>query len=134
MTTRALVTIRTETDRDRVARWASQAPQGTRVEFKPAKRTIEQNSLLWALLTDVSRQLRWHGQKLSPDDYKLLFMDALKREMRMVRNLDGTGFVNLGRSTSDLSKEEFGQLIELIYAFGAEHGVEFNEPRNGHQA
>ena len=54
-------------------------------------------------------------------------MDALHREVRMVPNLDGTGFVNLGTRSSDLSKEEMSDLMEIISAFGASHGVEFNE-------
>jgi hypothetical protein len=44
-----------------------------------------------------------------------------------VPNIDGTGFVNLGRSSSDLSKQEFIDLIELITAFGAQHGVVFSD-------
>ena len=47
------------------------------------------------------------------------FLDGLKRELRVVPNLDGTSFVNLGRSSSDLTKQEMSDLIELIAAFGA---------------
>ena len=75
-------------------------------------------------------QVKWHGISLTPDDWKLVFLDALKRESRFVPNIDGNGFVNLGRSSSDLSKEEMTDLIELIFAFGAQHGVTFHEPEN----
>jgi hypothetical protein len=81
-------------------------------------------------LTEIATQLPWHGIKLSADDWKLIFLDALKRELRMVPNLDGSGFVNLGRSSSDLSKEEMTGLIELISAFGASHGVVFHDPEH----
>lgn len=74
-------------------------------------------------------QVPWHGLKLSVDDWKLLVMASLKQEMRLVPNLDGTGFVNLGRSTSKLTKDECTQLIELIAAFGANHGVKFQDER-----
>ena len=124
---RALVTIRRKEDRERVAKWAGQAPWGTRVTFAAPRRTLDQNALMWALLTDVASQLPWHGVKLSADNYKLLFMDALKREDRLAPNIDGTGFVNLGTSSSDLSKSEMSDLIELIRMFGAQHGVEFHE-------
>ena len=70
----------------------------------------------------------WHGLRLTLDDWKLIFLDALKREVRMVPNIDGNGFVSLGRSSSDLSKEEMGDLLELIYAFGARHDVVFSGP------
>lgn len=125
---RALVTVNEDGDRHRVARWAMLAPQGTRVEFKAPKRTLPQNDRLWAMLTDVATQLAWHGLKLSPDDWKIIFMDALNREVRMVPNIDGTGFVNLGRSSSDLSKEEMSDLFEVIHAFGAKHSVVFHDP------
>ena len=81
------------------------------------------------MLTDVASQVPYHGMKLAPDDFKLLFLDALKREVRAVPALDGTGFVNLGRSSSDLSKDEFSALIELIREFGARHGVTFIDQR-----
>jgi len=127
---RALVTLRNKADRERASRWIDKAPFGTRVEFKASKRSMPQNDKFWAMLTEVAMQLHWHGISLTPDDWKLVFLDALKREARFVPNIDGTGFVNLGRSSSDLSKEEMSELIELIFAFGAQHGVKFNEPEN----
>jgi hypothetical protein len=125
---RALITVQQDGDRQRAARWAMQAPPGTRVEFKAPKRTLPQNDRLWAMLTNIATQLLWHGLRLSPDDWKLIFLDALNREVRMVPNIDGTGFVNLGRSSSDLSKEEMSDLFEVISAFGARHGVVFHDP------
>jgi NinB protein len=105
------------------------APYGTRLEIKAIKRSLPQNSRLWAHLTDVALQVKWCGEVLRPDDWKLIFLDALKRETRMVPNLDGNGVVALGRSSSDLSKQEMSDLIELVQAFGAEHGVVFHDPR-----
>lgn len=123
---RALITIRGAADRSRAIAWVSQAAPGTRVEFKQTKRSIPQNDRMWAMLTDVARQLPWHGQKLSPDDWKLIFLDALKGEVRSVPNIDGTGFVSLRRS-SDLSKDEMSNMIELIASFGVGHGVKFGD-------
>ena len=127
---RAVISIVSEADRARAAKWVSQAPIGTRLEFKKAKRSTDQNSRMWAMLTEVSVQLPWHGLKLSPDDWKLIFLDALKRELRTVPNIDGTGFVNLGQSSSDLSKVEMSDLITLIDAFGASHGIIFRDMDN----
>lgn len=124
---RALITIHGRADRERAIKWIGQVKAGTRVEFKDPKRSNDQNSKLWAMLTDVASQLAWHGQRLTPDDWKLVFLDALKREMRIVPNIDGNGFVNLGRSSSNLSKADFGDLLELIAAFGAQHGVQFHD-------
>lgn len=128
---RALVIINGERDRQRIAAWAARAPWGTRAEFKAPKRTTDQNAKMWAMLTEVATQVPWHGLKLTPDDWKLIFLDALKREVRMVPNLDGNGFVSLGRSSSDLSKGEMGDLLELIHAFGARHSVVFRDAAEG---
>ena len=125
---RALLILHRQSDRDRAASWVRQAPWGTRITFQEAKRTTDQNARMWAMLTEVARQVKWHGQKLSADDWKLIFMAALKQELRMVPNLDRTGFVQLGRSSSDLSVAEMGDLMDLIAAFGAREGVTFAEP------
>jgi hypothetical protein len=123
----AQITLCSKSEREKAVRWIEQAPAGTRVLFKESKRTTDQNSKLWASLTDIATQLDWHGQKLTPDDWKILFLDALNREMRPVPRIDGRGFVNLGRSSSNLSKQEFSDLLELIAAFGGEHGVIFHD-------
>lgn len=120
-------TLRSAADRARAMKVITAAPPGTRIEVKAAKRSIPQNDRMWAMLTEIAQQLPWHGVKIRPDDYKLLFLDALKRERRMMPNLEGTGFVDLGRSSSDLTKDEMSDLIELIFAFGAKHGVTFHD-------
>lgn len=97
-----------------------------RLSLGRPRRTVDQNRLLWAVLTDVSRQVEWHGQRLTKENWKDVFTAALKRQ-QVVPGIDG-GFVVLGTSTSRMSKQEFSELIELIYAFGAEHGVEWSEP------
>jgi hypothetical protein len=124
---RAVIVLVDEEKRAKAALWASRLPEGTRVEFKAPRRSLPQNDRMWAMLTDIAMQLPWHGIKLSPDDWKLIFLDALKREIRMVPNIDGSGFVNLGRSSSDLSKTEMTDLIDLMHAFGAEHNVVFHD-------
>lgn len=124
---RAVIVIGSDRDRQKAANWCMKAPYNCRIEFKQAKRSLPQNDRMWAMLTDVAAQAPYHGLRLSPDDWKLIFLDALKREVRMVPNLDGNGFVSLGRSSSDLSKGEMSDLIELIFAFGAKHGVKFKD-------
>lgn len=95
------------------------APDGWVVMVKEATRNLDQNAKLWALLSEVSEQVDWYGKKLSPDDWKNVFSSSL-RKLEVVPNLDGTGFVALGQSTSTMSKREFSDLIELINAFMAE--------------
>lgn len=124
---RALIILRTAADRAKASAWIAKAPVGTRVEYKAPKRSLPQNDRMWAMLTEVAEQVAWHGMRLPADDWKLVFMDALNREIRMVPNIDGNGFVNLGRSSSDLSVSEMSDLMELIAAFGAKHDVLFSD-------
>ncbi len=125
---RAVLVLHTPELRQKAARWCMGIPQDSRVTFEGPKRTLPQNARMWAHLTDIAEQLTWHGVKLETEDWKLVFMDSLNREMRIVPNLDGTGFVNLGRSSSKLSIHEMGDLMHIIEAFGASHGVVFHEP------
>lgn len=113
--------------RQRAAQAVLVAPAGHVVTISEPTRNLEQNAKLWALLTEVSRQVQWHGKTLDPESWKHIFSSSV-RKLDVVPNLDGTGFVALGLSTSRMTKREFSELIELIQAFGAERGVEFNEP------
>lgn len=108
------------------------APEGMTVTIKPATRSLEQNSLLWPLLTAVSQQVDWYGHKLTPDEWKDVFTAALKRQ-KVVPGLDG-GFVVVGASTSKMGKREFSDLLDLIFAFGAEKGVVFDDQIRTKQA
>ncbi len=124
----ALLILANPAIRAKAKHWIDKADDYSRVTFEGPKRTSDQNSKLWALLTDIASQTLYHGLRLKPEDYKLIFMSALNSETRIVPNLDGNGFVNLGRSTSRLSKADFSDLIELIMAYGAREGVVFSEP------
>ena len=92
------------------------------IEIKDMTRSLDQNSKLWAVLGDVSRQVEWHGRKLTSESWKHIFTAALVKQ-DVVPNLAGDGFVVLGQSTSKMSVGQMRDLIELIHAFGAERGV-----------
>ena len=100
------------------------APQGFIVEIKELTRNLEQNAALWAALMDISRQVIWYGERLTENEWKDVFTASLKKQ-RVVPGIDG-GFVVCGQKTSRMSKAEFSELLDLIYAFGAEHNVRFN--------
>jgi hypothetical protein len=120
-------TIRDQGDRNRLAELAKTLAVGVRVDIKQERRSNEQNSKFWAMLGEVSDQVVWHGEKLSPEEWKYLFLDAYKREIRLIRAIDGNGVVPVGRSSSDLSVAEMGDVITLIEMFGAQHSVKFKD-------
>jgi len=92
---------------------------------RPA-RSLSQNRKMWPMLTDVSKQVNWYGEKLDNEDWKDVCMSSLNKQ-RAVPGIDG-GFVGLSKRTSKLDKEGFAQLIEVIYAFGSEQNVAWSEP------
>ena len=83
---------------------------------------------MWAMLTDISEQVDWHGEKLTPLEFKDLLTAGLKQS-RVINGIDG-GFVVLGQHTSSMTKSEMAELIELIEAFGAQQGVMFSDIGN----
>ena len=128
---RALLVLWNDAKRSQAIDWIRRAPKDTRVTFQGPKRTLPQNDRMWAMLTDLSEQLVWHGQKLSTDDWKAVMMASFTKEMRVVPAINGNGFVPLGRSSSKLSVAEMKELMDLIEAFGAQHGVKFMEAADG---
>lgn len=115
-----------DTARKLAAAQCQLAPTGYVVEIKPATRTLEQNAKLWAMLNEIAAQVEWHGRRLDAESWKHVFSSSLKK-LDVVPNLEGTGFVALGLSTSKMTKRELADLITLIEAFGVERGVEFAE-------
>lgn len=98
-----------------------QAPEDYVCQIKQKTRTLEQNALLWALLADVSRQVNWHGQYLTSDEWKDVMSASLKQQ-KVVPGIDSR-FVVIGARTSKMGKKEMSDLCELIQAFGAAHDV-----------
>jgi hypothetical protein len=90
-------------------------------------RTAEQNRRMWAMLTDLSKQVIWYGKNLHPEDWKDVLTASLEA-LEVVPNIEGTGFVALGGRTSKMNKKRMAELIELIFAFGSEHDVKWSDP------
>ena len=108
-------------------RAVAQAPDGYIVVIRSETRSLVQNAKLWAMLSDVSKQVVYHGRKLSTNDWKTLFTGSL-RGLDMIPSINGDGsFVMLGESTSNMNKRRFIELIEMIYAFGVENNVVWSE-------
>ena len=126
---RAIVEIKGQAERNLIARWAldtQNVPAGTTVEFRAPRRSLDQNALMWSLVGQISKQVDWYDQKLSSEDWKDVLTASLRRT-RVVPGIDAGTFVPLGMRTSQMTKEELSELLELIYAFGAERGVHFRE-------
>lgn len=103
------------------------APHGAVCNIAEARRTGDQNAKMWAMLSDVARA-KPQGRVLTTDKWKSLFMDAIGIPADWEPGING-GVVNVGYRSSRLTKGQMSDLIEQMYAYGAEHGVVWSEPR-----
>lgn len=126
---RVQIVIKCKADRNKLARWVQGVPDFTRVELKEPKRTLPQNDRMWAMLTDIAAQTELGGKRFTTDQWKVIFLHALGQEIQLLPSLDGKSFVPWGQSSSDLTKDEMTGLIELMFKFGAENGVKFQDDR-----
>ena len=98
------------------------------IEVRERKRSDEQNALLHAMLTEVSRKLEFNGKKLSVDEWKLVIVSAhaiaTGKPAEMVIGLEGE-VINLRESTAQMSVKRLSSLIEYIHAYCADRGLVF---------
>ena len=106
-----------------VGAFALSAPEGWHVTFRQPTRSLAQNDRMWAMLTEVAKQVEWYGRRLTPAAWKCVFSASLKKQ-DVVPGLHGD-FVVIGQSTSAMTIGDMSNMIELIAAFGAERGVRF---------
>lgn len=107
--------------RERAKKIIDHAPEGWTVTVEAPRRTLDQNDMLWSLLTDIS-VAKPMGRRHTPDDWKAIAMNACGWECQFVEGLDGRPFP-LGFRSSKMTKPQMSNLIEWLLAFGSEHGV-----------
>ncbi len=122
------IILATRAHRQRAHALIDAAPEQAVVNVAAPRRTNDQNALLWALLSEISRA-KPQGRSLTPDVWKALFMHEAGFKCTFEPTLDGQGVVPLGFKSSRLRKAEFSELIEAINAFAAEHGIGLSEHR-----
>ncbi len=106
-------------------------PSGYVLRIDPPKRKLVQNALLHACLTDLHEQAEWYGKRFSVLTWKRLCTASWLREKgeqpELIPALDGNGFDIVFEKTSEMSVTQIAELIDWIYAFGAQNGVTFKE-------
>lgn len=112
------------TARRNAANAVMQAEDGFIVEIKPRTRSSDQNAMLHALFGEVAKVAQWHGRKLTPTQWKVLFISghamATGRGADMIPGLEGE-FVNIRESSAQMSVARMTSLIEYINAWMAEN-------------
>lgn len=111
------------------------APEGYVVTLAEATRNLEQNAKLHAILSDISRQSKYHGKNRSVDFWKGVFVSgwqiAIGETPEIVPGLEGE-FINIRESTTTLSIKRMASLIEYINAWCAMNGVKLNDQVKEH--
>lgn len=96
------------------------------VKIQPMTRSLEQNSKLHALLSDISKQCKFNGQKRDIDTWKMIMVSAHKistgGKAEMVIGLEGE-VINLRESTAQMSVQRLASLIEYVQSWAVENDV-----------
>lgn len=108
-----------------------------RIVIDEEKRSNRQNSLMWAMMTDLSNQVDWCGKKHPKETWKTLVgYQALKEianddgeefNADYIQSLDKSTLLSVDVSTSKMNKKLFSKLILVAHKFGAEEGVIFGD-------
>lgn len=112
--------------RQRAHQLIDKAPDGFVATVKQPTRTSAQNDKLWGMLSDISRA-KPQGRVHPPAVWKGLVMDMAGHKPVWEPSLDGSGVVCVGYKSSRLTVAEMSDLIEQMYAYGAEHGVRWTD-------
>ena len=93
------------------------------------QRTLDQNKKFHAMLTDIAKQVVWDGDKHDQAWWKFIVLGAAYGQV-FVRNPFGEGFVCANkRRSSGLEIPSMADLIEQLYAFGAEKDVKWTDEK-----
>ena len=96
---------------------------------KRQTRSMLQNALLHAVITDIAKQVKWHGQSFDVVTWKRLCMASWLREKneqpQLIPALDGKGFDIIFERTSQLNTKDCADFCTWCIAFGDENNVNF---------
>jgi hypothetical protein len=119
----ALFRISSEQVRMRIVSAVMEAPIGHTVRISEPPRSLEQNALLHALLTEIADSEEWAGQKWDVETWKRLLIAAWSRAERRsipaLPALDGHGVDIVYKPSSSLTRSEMTSLIDYIQAWRA---------------
>lgn len=126
-----------EQARKNAAHAVMNAPENFRVELRERTRSLDQNSVMWSCLTDLSKQVQWpvNGalEWMTPEEWKDVITASLHQENKIAQGIRG-GFVMLGRSTSRMGIKAMIEVIDFCHAFGDEHEIKWSPTSLGRDA
>lgn len=102
------------------------APQDAVVTIKEGTRTLDQNAMLWACLSDIARA-KPEGRVMTAEMWKAAFMNALGHEIIWQPGIDNSPPFPAGFRSSRLNKSQMADLITFVLEYGDRHGVKWSE-------
>jgi hypothetical protein len=118
--------ILNERTRAQAARAVVTAPEGWSAVIKPATRSLQQNALLHALFSDLSKRAKFHGRTLSAAQWKVLMISghsvATGGGADIVPGIESE-WVNLRESSAGMSIRRMNSLLEYVIAWCVENDI-----------
>lgn len=138
MTDRQRFLMGTDQVRSNALLAVAQAPEGYTVTVAPPKRSLDQNAMLHALLTDIAGSgHKWAGERWTVEDWKALMVSAHNVATRdnegnkaspLVRGLEGE-LVQLRESTASMTVGRASSLIEYVVSYCISNGIALKETK-----
>ncbi len=126
--------------RNGIAAFAKTVPLGWWcVLSEPTKKRIQEEKS-HPMIGDIAKHCTFMDRKHDADDWKRLLVEAFAKAMReagtpvhhdgrVLPSLDFQRVVQLGIQTSEFYVSEAAEFIEFLYAWGADRGVAWTEPK-----
>jgi len=102
------------------------------LEIKDAAKSRHQEEKYHAMIGEVAKQAQHLGAKWDAESWKRLLVDQFCKDNGLktgavILNLAGDGIVQLGMQTRNFTKEQASEFVEWLHAWGAEHGVTYEQ-------
>ena len=102
------------------------------LEIKDATKSRHQEEKYHAMIGEVAKQAQHLGAKWDAESWKRLLVDQFCKDNGLktgavIPNLSGDGIVQLGMQTRNFTKEQASEFVEWLHAWGAEHGVTYEQ-------
>ena len=99
------------------------------VTIQEKTRSLEQSAKLHAMFGELAIKAKWQGEKLTPEQWKMLMISAhtiaTGEPCKLTVGIEGE-MVNLRESSAKMSVKRMSSLIEYIHAWAAQNEVVFN--------
>lgn len=96
------------------------------------RRSLEQNSKMWAMLTEFAAQVELAGRHFEPAQWKAILLHAWGQEIEFLPSLDGSAFIPYGNQSSKMLKRDMISFLEFMLAEGTKRGVKFADDPADH--